>query len=232
MDRPQLRLHPFIANNCDIWQLLKCDLFKGLEKFVQIGDHPRDSQVITGASMDFLLITTALDTLKLPYIDFTMTVLSDTLADKKFSIPSWCDLFLGVCNPELVEMIEIQNNVYPFPGIPRVYTAGIFGKGVKIFTTEPLAKGLDVMCRIHNRDVLNKICQGFLKNRFDPPNMLMYNQGTVTPGYINRHKHFVPLELGDVERYRKRNNDAMKDYAETLSGGNVKVLEEDPLSFV
>jgi hypothetical protein len=119
----QLFIHPFIVNNK---KLNKYKNIEGFEKFLpsNSNDVPPTNRMVSGLilnqSEDF--ISNMVNNLGLPYIDYDILIKSQIPDLRDFRIYRTHDMFLGIRNPNDVEFIQVQDNIYPFPGIPRIYT--------------------------------------------------------------------------------------------------------------
>jgi hypothetical protein len=224
-----IKLHPFLAKNSSIWKLADCGWIQGLEKFMDENADPLDKQIIPGGSVsvNILCVDAMMDILKLPHLDSTVRVYSTGYETNEFSVPGWCDMFLGVSDPSLVEMIQIGTEAYPFPGIPQVYTTWMTGKKVTIFTNAPCPEGIDIQCRMYPKAFRDSIYER-LKSWYDPINMIMYNLGSATPGFMDKHNRFTSLDMGPVERYKNRNQETniAKEYTDIIYKGKTYTLPQ------
>jgi len=211
-----LYVHPFIANSRKLAKFADSDAFK---KFISPELIPC-MKVVSGLELDRTLIhiNVCLEVLELPYIDYDM-LLKPTSADARdFRLIRDHDMFLGVKNPGDVEFIQIQDNIYPFPGVPRIYSMHVVYPGtIRIVTNKPFPDGIYVSVRMYSGDVREEIFNKLHYKYYDHQNMLLYNSGVVTPGYMDKSKRFTPVLKNNIELLRVGNRDTLKEYVSDLN---------------
>jgi hypothetical protein len=216
-------IHPFIVKSQRLKKFQSC-----CEEVQPYIDNDRISgdtiQMISGLTLerDLMFLGIFLEELKLPYLDYSFCIkpVDHDGDNKEFILPNEPDLFLGVQRSEKVEFIEIQKNIYPFPGVPRIYMRGIHyycpQSGIRLIMNTSIPDGLMINVRNYSNDSRERL-EKKLENFYDDNEHLMYNQGNIRAGYRDEHGRFYEVSKGSVEQYHRRNKNSWAKYSNMVS---------------
>jgi hypothetical protein len=194
-----VKVHTFIAQNR---LLQKLSEIEGFKSYIS---NEAGTTIVSGLEIDEDYISAILLNLNLPYVDYTTTI-KYFINDNMFKIPKTYDMFLGTEDPCVVDLIQIGNNVYPFPGIPRV-----LDQDITIMTNKPLEDGLKVHLRRYSYDVRRSVQEEYW-NKYCADNNLLYNHGEVVPAMRDIEKKLIPMRLGDINTFKRKNNNTVRKY--------------------
>jgi hypothetical protein len=196
-----VHVHTFFARNDNLQK------FRGRVEFEPFINECNDYEMELVTGLTLLEITpegirNIMKHLCLPHLDFSVKLESSGV----YLLPEIGDTFLGLRESHLVKAIEIDDNLYPFPGVPRIDF--IKDHKIAIHVDNP---HILVNMRVYSND---KKCRR-RDDYFDSNNLLLYQNGSILP-CIQTPRGMNIIRRGNMECHKNRRVDTLYEYAASL----------------